>query len=121
MRTKKPDRLLRNRITIRLDDEQYGRLIDYSNISKQNINILLRKLIDKKIPKAVNPKDIQELIRSVDKIGININQISKIANTYHTISNSIVEQLQDEVNKLKKLIIKELIEEDKIESDWYLK
>lgn len=118
---KKPDQLLRNRITIRLDDEQYGRLLDYSSITNQNINVLVRKLIDRKIPKSVNPKDIQQLIRSIDKVGTNINQISKIANTYHTISDNIIEQLQNEIFEIKKLVIKELIEDEKIESNWYLK
>ena len=118
---KNPEKLLRNRITVRLDDEQYGRLLDYSNITNKNINLLIRKLIDRKIPKAVNPKDIQQLIRSVDKIGTNINQISKIANTYHTISDNTAEQLQDDILELKRIIIKELVVDEKIESDWYLK
>ena len=118
---KKPEKLLRNRITIRLDDEQYGRLLDYSEQTGQNINTLIRKLIDKKIPKSVNPKNIQDLIKEVNRIGTNINQISRVANTYHTLSDRLTKNLVNEITKLKEIIKKELIEEDIIENDWYLK
>ena len=117
---KNVEEILRNRITVRLTDEQYGRLLDYSYISKQPINKLVRKLIDKKVPKAMNPRDIQKLIKEVDRIGTNINQISKIANTYHTISENLVNQLVNDVNELKEYIRNDFQYDGEIEKDWYL-
>lgn len=117
---KNVEEILRNRITIRLNDEQYGKLLDYSNASKQNINKLLRELIDKKVPRAMNPKDIQTLIKEVSRIGNNVNQISKIANTYHTISDTLLNQLVNDISELKEYIRHNFQYETKIEDDWYL-
>lgn len=118
---KNVEEILRNRITIRLTDEQYGRLLDYSNITGQDINKLVRKLIDRKVPKAMNPYDIQKLIKEVDRIGNNINQITKVANTYHTLSDSLTNQLISDIEDLKHYVRNDLPYEENIEKDWYKK
>ncbi len=118
---KNVEKILRNRITIRLTDDQYGRLLDYSNITGQDINKLVRRLIDRKVPKAMNPYDIQKLIKEVDRIGNNINQITKIANTYHTLSENLTNQLINDIEELKRYVRYELPYEEIIEKDWYKK
>lgn len=119
--SKKASKLLRNRCTVRFTDEQYGKLIDYSIVSERTIGDLIRTLIDGYIPNSQSPKDIQGLIRAINRIGNNINQIVQAINTYHIATPTMINQIQNEFDSLNKLIKSEYLSEEKIDDNWYLK
>lgn len=118
---KKTSKLLRNRWTVRFTDEQYGKLIDYSIITERTVGDLIRTLVDGYIPNSFNPKDIQGLIRAINRIGNNINQIVQAINTYHIATSTMINQIQNEFDSLNKLIKSEYLSEEKIDDNWYLK
>ena len=118
--SKKNVKLLRNRYTTRFTDEQYGQLVDYSNLTERTIGDLIRTLVEGYIPISVSPRELQKLITALNRIGNNINQIAQAINTYHISTPTMMDQLKKDVETSNELI-KKYLKGEKIDDNWYLK
>ena len=81
-------------IQIRLSDEE---MMEIKKRSGDNVSTFLRKLaLEQPIPKpSAKPKQVvhsadPELIREVNRIGININQITRHLNERQPLSNAVL-------------------------------
>ena len=101
----------RNKLTIRLDDNELNQVNLNASISGLNKSSYIRYvLINTKPP--IHKFD-QSLVVQVVKIGNNLNQIAKHANTHKTIDGIVLKQILDVNKKLDDLISQKLIREDK--------
>ena len=102
MAKKLPNRIRNKRITLRVSEEEYkifqrkfmqSEMNSYSDFVIQSI---------KKIPIfVVDIKPLLSLSEQVSKIGVNVNQIAKVANT---TQNIYVEELRNKIEKALNLI-----------------
>ena len=100
-----------NRLTIRLDDNELNQVNLNASISGLNKSSYIRYvLINTKPP--IHKFD-QSLVVQVVKIGNNLNQIAKHANTHKTIDGIVLKQILDVNKKLDDLISQKLIREVK--------
>lgn len=88
------------------EDRQLKYLVSLSNLSEANV---VRKLLFETNIKANPPKDFYSAIEKINKIGVNINQLTKIANTTHQISEINLNRELNELNKLIKLLMERFI------------
>ena len=97
---------MRNReyhISVYLGDKEYRHLNHIKRISKLKTSSILRKLImGAEIRNA--PQTNHQLIGEINAIGVNINQIAKVANTCGYVNNIQVSILQQEVEQLKQVV-----------------
>ena len=101
----------RNRLTIRLDDNEINQVNLNASISGLNKSSYIRYvLINAKPP--IHRFD-KTMVVQVAKIGNNLNQIAKHTNTYKTIDGIVLKQIIDVNKKLDDLISQKLIREDK--------
>lgn len=80
------------------EDEQLKKISNLLNMSEADT---FRKLLFETIVKEAPKKDFYEAIDKINKIGININQLTKVANTN---GNIYVYELEKQFNILNKLI-----------------
>ena len=91
-----------NRLTIRLDDNELSQVDFNASMSGLNKSSYVRYvLINTKPP--IHKFD-QTLVVQVAKIGNNLNQIAKHANTHKTIDSIVLKQILDVNKKLDDLI-----------------
>ena len=100
-----------NRLTIRLDDNELNQVNLNASISGLNKSSYIRYvLINAKPP--IHRFD-KTMVVQVAKIGNNLNQIAKHANTHKTIDGIVLKQIINVNKKLDDLISQKLIREDK--------
>ena len=89
-------------ITVRLDPSEYKELMNKVDKSKYNsYGPFIRDLIKSK---QIKSKSDQQMLKQVMKIGNNINQIARIANTYkQNVNESVFNDLKEISDQLKKL------------------
>ena len=75
------NRSRKHRITIRLNDDEYQRLCEWSSVSKRTMNAYLRELINGFTPVAFPPAEYSQVIWELQKIGVNMNQIASKAHS----------------------------------------
>ena len=75
------NRSRKHRITIRLNDDEYQRLCEWSSASKRTMNAYLRELINGFNPVAFPPAEYSQVIWELQKIGVNMNQIASKAHS----------------------------------------
>ena len=75
------NRSRKHRITIRLNDDEYQRLSEWSSASKRTMNAYLRELINGFTPVAFPPAEYSQVIWELQKIGVNMNQIASKAHS----------------------------------------
>ena len=75
------NRSRKHRITIRLNDDEYQRLCEWSSASKRTKNAYLRELINGFTPVAFPPAEYSQVIWELQKIGVNMNQIASKAHS----------------------------------------
>lgn len=88
------------------EDRQLKYLAYLSNLSEANV---IRKLLFETSIKANPPKEFYSAISKMNKIGNNINQLAKIANTTHHISEVNLNKQLNELNKLINIVIERFI------------
>lgn len=75
-----------------------------SQMGTNNFNAFSRKmLIDGKAIN-VNLTEFHNLANEVNKIGVNVNQIVKLCNETHSVSDDKLDQLQQEVHEIWQLL-----------------
>ena len=79
--------------------EKYNKLVEKSKLSKQEYN--LKVLLNKDIYVV---DGIQELAMQIRKIGVNINQVVHLVNEERNIKNSQIEELDEKMNEVWKLL-----------------
>ena len=94
-----------NVVYLRLNDEQLERLDRLSHLTGISHNHVLRKLIMDKEIRQRPDVDFLALVTAVDRLGNNINQIAKKANTNNAVSyadmkevSSIMRKIRSEMN-----------------------
>ena len=92
----------KNRLTIRLDDNELNQVNLNASISGLNKSSYIRYvLLNTKPP---THKFDKTMVIQVAKIGNNLNQIAKHANTHKTIDGIVLKQIIDVNKKLDDLI-----------------
>lgn len=71
----------KHRVTIRLNDDEYADLCEWSTAAKKTINAYLRELITGFQPVAFPPAEYAQVIWELQKIGVNMNQIAAKAHS----------------------------------------
>ena len=66
---------------MRLDDDEYKKLCEWSAASNRSMNDYIRELLKDSQPIAFPPIEYQEVLRELRKIGINLNQLASKAHT----------------------------------------
>lgn len=75
------NRKRKHRVPIRLDDDEYEKLKEWSIAAKRTMSDYLRELLKDSQPVAFPPIEYQEVLRELRKIGINLNQLASKAHT----------------------------------------
>ncbi len=91
------------KLTVRLDEKQYSHLKEQANISGFKMEPFIRSLIMGTEIKPRPPDEYVKLLREINAIGNNINQIAHIANAEHRISEDKIEtvlQMQNDIMRL---------------------
>lgn len=98
---KESSKRLRNKI-IRawLSENEYNVLLEKAKSCDMNISQYIRKMIADGYIINFHPFDIESVIKEINHIGTNINQIAKRVNEFSAISPSDFEELQMEYEKL---------------------
>lgn len=71
----------KHRVSVRLDDDEYKKLCEWSAASNRSMNDYIRELLKDSQPVAFPPIEYQEVLRELRKIGINLNQLASKAHT----------------------------------------
>ena len=66
---------------MRLDDDEYKKLCEWSSAANRTMNDYIRELLSDSQPIAFPPIEYQEVLRELRKIGINLNQLASKAHT----------------------------------------
>lgn len=66
---------------LRLDDDEYSKLKEWSVASNRTMSNYLRDLLNDCQPVAFPPIEYQEVLRELRKVGVNLNQIASKAHT----------------------------------------
>ncbi len=68
-------------VPLRLDDNEYKKLKEWSAASNRTMSDYLRELLEDNQPIEFPPIEYQEVLRELRKIGINLNQLASKAHT----------------------------------------
>ena len=108
VRERRKMRQYNNVVYLRLNDEQLEHLDRLSHLTGISHNHVLRKLIMDKEIRQRPDVDFLALVTAVDRLGNNINQIAKKANTNNAVSyadmkevSSIMRKIRSEMNAWK--------------------
>ena len=72
----------KHRVTLRLDDEEYKLLCEWSAAARRTMSDYLRELIHHTQPAEFPPLEYNEVLRELRRIGINMNHIALRSNTH---------------------------------------
>lgn len=89
----------KHRITIRLNDDEYRNLCEWSTACRMSMNDYLRELIQGFQPVAFPPLEYKEVIDELRRIGVNMNQIASKAHSLGFIDAPEYEQNEKRVRK----------------------
>ena len=71
----------KHRVPVRLDDDEYKKLKEWSAATNRTMSDYLRELLEDNQPIEFPPIEYQEVLRELRKIGINLNQLASKAHT----------------------------------------
>ena len=66
---------------MRLDDDEYRKLCEWSSAANRTMSDYIRELLTDNQPIEFPPIEYQEVLRELRKIGINLNQLASKAHT----------------------------------------
>ena len=92
-----------NGVLIYLSDTEKQHLVKQAALAGVNVGAFIRKLIMGSVIRPRPPDEYVKLIREINAIGNNINQIANIANAEHRISEDKIEtvlQMQNDIMRL---------------------
>lgn len=89
-------------IHIRVSDEEKNLIKEKADKAGLNISKYVKECTSKK--RLVNPTLLLSLIREINRIGCNINQATKIMNTYHNYDDTDYNYMYREFTELKEKV-----------------
>ena len=92
-----------NGVLVYLSDTEKQRLIKQTSLAGISAGAFIRKLIMGNVIRPRPPDEYVKLLREINAIGNNINQIAHIANAEHRISEDKIEtvlQMQNDIMRL---------------------
>lgn len=92
----------KHRITIRLNDDEYERLCEWSTSCRMSMNDYIRGLIKGFQPIAFPPIEYREVLSELRQIGINVNQIASKA---HSLGFIDAPEYEKNAERLSKTIV----------------
>lgn len=99
-----------HREQVRLDDVEYAKFMALWNQSGLKKEPFLRQLVMTGYVRAKPSEAYYKLIAEINKIGVNINQIAKIANSDGHITSDSISHIRRLQEKLVDLVIQEEVE-----------
>ena len=82
-------------VLFRLNEQEHRHMTQQAKISGLSISQFIRSLIAGSQLRPKPPGEMAEILRQISAIGNNINQLTKIANTYQRIRQEDVEHIID--------------------------
>lgn len=107
-------RIKTERLELRLTLEQKQKLAEISKKSRMNMTEYIVAISEQK--KIIVADGVPELLKQIIKIGTNVNQITMVANSNHSVSSKQIEIVNDNLIKIQNLI-SNLIDEIKNSKD----
>lgn len=92
------------RVPVRLSEAEYLELKKKAKQCGLKMDPMMRKLILETDIRARPPNEYVQLVREINYIGNNINQIAHIANATGTISQEQIEEVKKNQNEIIKLM-----------------
>ena len=90
-----------HQILFRVSDEEYKIIRRKMIMSRmRNREAFIRKMLIEGVIINVDTTPLEEIIYEMHKIGVNVNQIAKVANTNGTISQDELTELKERVNEI---------------------
>ena len=92
-----------NGVLVYLSDAEKQHLVKQTAVAGLSVGAFIRKLIMGNIIRPRPPDEYVKLLREINAIGNNINQIAHIANAEHRISEDKIEtvlQMQNDIMRL---------------------
>ena len=90
--------------TVRLNEKQHAHLKKEAQKCGLKMEPFIRKLIMGVEVKARPPNEYVQLIREINAIGKNINQIARVANMARTISQNDIDTVKKNQNEIMRLV-----------------
>lgn len=100
------------RFEVRFTENEYRDFCDKVTKSGLNGQEFIRSLVKGSVVKEAPPADLPYFIRELRRVGSNINQILKIANSLHLLDVPKVREALEDTRKLEKLIVRTYAKED---------
>ena len=93
-----------------VSEEEYNSIqIKMKQFGTTNFSQYARKmLIDGYVISIKNSKDLFQLVYEINKIGVNINQLTKLANENRAISKSVINNIAKTQEELQNLIVEKV-------------
>lgn len=100
----------RKQIKLYVSEEEYNNIqIKMKQSGITNFSQYARKmLIDGYVISIKNTNDLLQLIYEINKIGVNINQLTKLANENRAISKSVINNIVTKQEELQNLIVEKV-------------
>ena len=88
------------RLYIRISNQEYGDIYRNAKIANLNMSQYARKILTGEIVTAAKPPEYRQLYNEVNKIGVNVNQIAKVANSSGLVDAATIRQMQYLLTKI---------------------
>ena len=89
-------------VHIRLSPSEKENLISRAAEAHMNLNEYILHLSEQK--RIVVADELPNLINQIVKIGTNVNQVALVANTYKTVSAQQIEELENELRRVRRFL-----------------
>lgn len=89
-------------VHIRLSPSEKENLISRAAEAHMNLNEYILHLSEQK--RIIVADELPDLINQIVKIGTNVNQVALVANSYKTVSAQQIEELENELNRVRRLL-----------------
>ena len=91
-------------LSVRLTAEEREHLDRLAKESGLSLSNVIRSCINRTEIRQRQPAEINDLYREINRIGVNINQISTVANSTKSIYQKDIEDLQEEIKQLRLVV-----------------
>ena len=98
------------KLEVYVSEEEYNNIqIKMKQFGTTNFSQYARKmLIDGYVISIKNTKELFQLVYEINKIGVNINQLTKLANENRAISKSVINNIATTQEELQNLIVEKV-------------
>ena len=97
----KPDRARKREIKFRVNDEEFLIIRRKMIMARmRNREAFIRKMLIEGVIINVDTAPLEEIFYEMHKIGTNINQIAKVANTNRSVNQTELQDLKERVNEI---------------------